>query len=197
MKLDGLVAATNDLLKLGRNSSTMELRGVCVSACRELTVMSDDDSFHALVSKQSALAYEDDEVSRVLDELSRFQAFVSEELRVLMTAGLDLASAEALLDQAQNFRQTLRSIRTNPQTLKIGLYQLRDEACDLVKLFAAASADGERRRKARIVLRRAGWVLGGASLVIANTTTSWITGVYAGVSVTAGTGLIGYGIRGG
>ena len=47
MRLDGLVATTNDLLKLGRNSTAVERRGVCVSACRELTVMSDDDAFHA------------------------------------------------------------------------------------------------------------------------------------------------------
>jgi hypothetical protein len=195
MRLDGLVEATNDILKLGRKPSASDLHHVCDTACRELTIMSDDDAFHALLEAQTS--EHNPEVRRVLDELSSFGAFLQEELRLLITAGVDASAAEALLEETRNFRQTLSGMRMDRTALRVGLYQVRNEVCSLSNLFADASADDEGRRKARVVLRRAAWVIGGAVIVVVNTTATSLTAVYAGVSVSLGTSLIGHGIRGG
>jgi hypothetical protein len=197
MRLDGLIAATNDILKLGRNPSASELRGVCMAGCRELTIMSDDDAFLALIDKYSAsLSDNNTDVQRVLDDLAAFGAFVQEELRTLTASGLDAQAAEALLGQAENVRQTTSRIRINPKTIQVGLYQLRDEVCDLVNLFGDP-VDTDRRRKTRTVLRRVAWVVGGATIVLVNATATSLTAVYVSASVGIGTGLIGHGIRGG
>jgi len=197
MRLDGLVEATNDILKLGRKPTASDLHRVCDTACRELTIMSDDDAFQVLLETQSSAPSENPEVRRVLDELSSFGAFLQEELRLLITAGVDASAAEALLEETRNFRQALRGVRTDRTRLRVGLYELRDEVCSLSNLFADASAHDELRRTVRMPLRRAAWVIGGAAIVVVNTTATSLTAVYAAVSVSLGTHLIEHGITAG
>jgi hypothetical protein len=196
MKLEGLIAAMTDIVKLGKDSSAADLRRACVAGCRELTAMADDDAFLELLGKSSPADVVDPDVRRILTDLASFGAFLGAEVHALVKSGVDRETSEVLLDQVARLRQRIATIRAEPDTLKGGIHELRDEVCELVPLFDDPSSDHDRQRRVKDVLKRVGWGIGGAAIFQINAASGWVTGPYALASMTFGSGLVSYAIRG-
>ena len=156
MRLDGLIGAMNEIVGLEGPPTAAQLGHVCAVACRELTIMGDDEAFQDLVRQAPArLADAPPDVRGVFDDLSRFGAFMQEELRVMIEAGLDARVAEALLDETRSFRQTMNTTRISAATLRADIYRMRDDVCQLEAALKRAPDGAAIRRRIRIALRGA------------------------------------------
>jgi hypothetical protein len=194
MPLDSLISAMNDMRLVEKPNAT-DLRRLCKVGCRELTVLADDDAFQALIASQHANS---PEVDRVLNDASRFGAFINVEARELTEAGLDPNLATALLGDVAELRQSLRQVQTNRTDLQRGLCQLRDQVCDLAATLTDASVSVDRSHAAKKSLRRVAWVVGGAVIVGVNSAaTATLGAIWTSVSITVGGNLVIFGIRGG
>lgn len=164
MNLKGLVIATNAIL--GRATpSVPELENALKVGCRELDALSRDEVFVAQIKTGTQLSAA---ALQLCDDLQSFEDFVSKEFSLLRDAGLNHATAQALLGYIRTARPLLGLGQARATDALAALAHLRDRTCGAADRIEVTIREQEGRHRIAGFLKRAGKVCGGAVLAAVN-----------------------------
>jgi hypothetical protein len=198
MNLASLAATTNTILRLERPSPA-DLRFALDTACKELTSLVQSSEFFELIKRaKDNPNYQPAHLRGIFDDLSEFEKFLENEARLLKEHGLEKRSIDGLLKTARDLRQSIRA-HDDYDAIRKGMFEVRDEACVAASELAShPAAASESRSRIRRVLRKAGYVIAGATIVVADASAEVTLGqLYAHASVDFGVAVVlaGVGIK--
>jgi len=193
MNLRGLVVATDALL--GRaNPSARELSNALRVGCRELRALLENKDF---VAQLESDVRPSDAAIELCDNLEAFEDFVQEEFDLLLAAGLQRATAQALLGYVHSARPLIALGEPHASDAIVALTRLRDRTCDAAERIELSIGVAEHRRGLRDLLRRTGKVCGGTLLAVVNGGAAGVLGpIGVDLSIGIGGAIIYDGIRG-
>ncbi len=196
MRLDMLVEVTNKLLRTDPTSG-VDLREMLAVGCKELRILISDPTFFTEMRSASGQTSLIEEATAIFNDPGRFAAFLDEEKRVFLEAGLHPDVVREVIKQADDLRPSLAKRPTlEDEALRISLVKLANEICNLADLSEPCESE-QFRKTVRPVLRRASLTISGATVVSANIAAAANLGhAYAAASIAIGAGMIKEGIFG-
>ena len=192
MRLDLLVVATNEVLKIGRSPSSAELWKAFHISCSALHLLAENDEFFQLVQKSNPQSSPlQPPLQQVIDDLQQFEGFLKIEKSVLVEAGVESVLAEALVSQTRSLRTQLGMPTPSPGQIRVEVNKLRNESCEAADRLSRINEDSEQRKKRWSLVARIGKALGGATIAVSNASAiATIGAIPAAISTALGAKLL-------
>ena len=189
-----------DLLSRHATANPDDIAEMLSSSCITLETLYDDQSFREAIQFARERRLESSaELRRAFDDIQHFtQGFLKLEKKLMIDAGLSERAVENLFDEIKRLRVKIRDFDSSPSDILSNIHAIRRDACQAARMIdysirAKKLHDLEKENRIRFI-RRSGFALGGAAIVVVNMT-EWMTTLSstgAAMSGNVGCGLIAW-----